>query len=350
MVPILQQIVISERPLKEFALPILCDFAHAGKSCRRLLWRLECLSTYLTILGDQYWQVNALDAILAWSIYFFRSLTFRAQADAKVFDHLCDLTAVSSITKAFTTSKAHAFENLLEPLFKLLRLNADLACLMAKPEVFERLLERLRHPKAIVRLNLLRILRTICDVHPQRQGLIAQYDLFDAVEKLAENDKAVLVKELAKEIMSQGWMERSASSTGSSGSRSNSASSSFSDAWPSKNGHISSDGMGDLEIPLKRVFDPPVQRRDAREPIKAKRNSSYDLGSSFDRLSLNSRDGKLSREEVVRGRRITQILERPTHARTSSAGVAVEEITLKPLRVAKRTSALQKGVSQTVRK
>ena len=42
--------------------------------------------------------------------------------------------------------------------------------------------------------NLLRILRTICDVHPQRQGLIAQYALFDAVEKLVENDKAVLVK------------------------------------------------------------------------------------------------------------------------------------------------------------
>jgi hypothetical protein len=160
----------------------------------------------------------------------------------------------------------------------------------------------------------------------------------------------VLVKELAKEIMSQGWMERSVSSTGSSGSRSDSGGSSFSDAWAYRNGHISSDGIGDLEIPLKTTFDPPVQTRDAREPIKGKRNS-YNLSSSFDRMSLNSREGKVgSREEIVRGRRITQILERPTHARTSSAGVAVEEITLKPLRVAKRTSLLQKGVSQTVRK
>jgi hypothetical protein len=66
MVPILQQIVRAERPLKEFALPILCDFAHAGKLCRRLLWKNECLTTYLTVLSDQYWQVNALDAILAW--------------------------------------------------------------------------------------------------------------------------------------------------------------------------------------------------------------------------------------------------------------------------------------------
>jgi diadenosine tetraphosphatase ApaH/serine/threonine PP2A family protein phosphatase len=68
MVPILQQIVQAERPLKEFALPILCDFAHAGKPCRKLLWKHDCLKMYLGVLGDPYWQVNALDAILAWYI------------------------------------------------------------------------------------------------------------------------------------------------------------------------------------------------------------------------------------------------------------------------------------------
>ena len=153
---------------------------------------------------------------------------------------------------------------------------------MAKPEVFQRLLERLRHPKAIVRLNLLRILRTICDVHPQRQGLIAQYDLFDAVEKLAENDKAVLVKELAKEIMSQGWMERSVSSSTGSESRSDSLGSNFSEAWIRNGGHTSSDGAGELEIPKRKGSA-------AKELTK----SSYDdVTSSFDQMSLQSRDHK----------------------------------------------------------
>lgn len=276
----------------------------------------------------------------------------RAQAEAKVFEQLQLPSAVSSIIRAFTTSKANSFENILEPLFKLLRLNADLACLMAKPEVFQRLLERLRHPKAIVRLNLLRILRTICDVHPQRQGLIAQYELFDAVEQLAENDKAVLVKELAKEILSQGWMERSVSSTGSE-SRSDSLGSSFSEAWL-RNGHISSDGTGDMDFPKRKGLEdlpPPAHKAyDSREPTKEKRKSSYDLPSSFDLLSLNSRDKQISREEI-REKRISHILERPTHARTNSAGVTVEEISLKPLRVPKRSSMfLQRGVSQTVRR
>ena len=271
----------------------------------------------------------------------------RAQTDSKLFDQLRVPSAVSSITRAFTTSKAHAFENLLEPLFKLLRLSADLACLMAKPEVFQRLLERLRHPKAIVRLNLLRILRTICDVHPQRQGLITQYNLFDAVEKLAESDKAVLVKELAKEIMSQGWMERSVSSSTGSESRSDSLSDSLGSNCSRANGHISSDGIGDLEIPKRKEFEPPQQVWDAREPVKEKRKSSYDVSSVLERMSLREKFGI----GEVKEKRITQIQERPTHNRTNSAGVAVEEMALKPLRVPKRTSLFsQRGVSQTIRK
>jgi hypothetical protein len=255
----------------------------------------------------------------------------RAQSESKVFEQLRLPSSVSCIIRAFTTTKANSFENILEPLFKLLRLDADLACLMAKPEVFQRLLERLRHPRAIVRLNLLRILRTICDVHPQRQGLIAQYDLFDTVEKLAENDKAVLVKELAKEIMSQGWMERSISSTGSE-SRSDSLGSSFSEAW--KTGNTSSEGISDFEIPKHVSW---------KEEANQKRKSFYEMSS--DRISNKSMP-----TGEIREKRITQIRERPTHARTNSAGVTVEEITLKPLRVPKKSLFSQRGVSQTVRK
>lgn len=53
-------------PLKQFALPMLCDFAHAGKSCRALLWRHNCLELYILLLQDPYFQVSALEAILVW--------------------------------------------------------------------------------------------------------------------------------------------------------------------------------------------------------------------------------------------------------------------------------------------
>lgn len=82
IVPLLQKIVKTERPLKEFALPILCDMAHSGKVGRRELWRNKGLIFYISLLSDPYWQVTALDAIFNWyfkslrHIWFLTQLTF----------------------------------------------------------------------------------------------------------------------------------------------------------------------------------------------------------------------------------------------------------------------------------
>jgi hypothetical protein len=66
VIPLLQRIVKTERPLKEFALPILCDMAHSGKVGRKILWQNKGLQFYVSLLADQYWQVTALDAIFVW--------------------------------------------------------------------------------------------------------------------------------------------------------------------------------------------------------------------------------------------------------------------------------------------
>ena len=66
IIPVLQRIIKTERPLKEFALPILCDMAHSGKVGRRELWRNKGLQFYNSLLADPYWQVTALDAIFIW--------------------------------------------------------------------------------------------------------------------------------------------------------------------------------------------------------------------------------------------------------------------------------------------
>jgi len=66
IIPILQKVVKTEWPLKEFALPILCDMAHSGKICRKILWQNKGLQFYISLLADKYWQVTALDAIFIW--------------------------------------------------------------------------------------------------------------------------------------------------------------------------------------------------------------------------------------------------------------------------------------------
>ena len=66
IIPLLQGIVTDKSPLKEFALPVLCDMAASGKVGRRELWRNKGLSFYITLLSDEFWQVTALDAIFIW--------------------------------------------------------------------------------------------------------------------------------------------------------------------------------------------------------------------------------------------------------------------------------------------
>lgn len=66
IIPLLLRIMRTERPPKEFVLPILCDMAHSGRTVRLYLWQNSCLDFYVSLLADQYWQVTALDAILVW--------------------------------------------------------------------------------------------------------------------------------------------------------------------------------------------------------------------------------------------------------------------------------------------
>ncbi|KAJ5570484.1 Cytokinesis protein sepH [Penicillium hispanicum] len=195
IVPLLQKIVKTERPLKEFALPILCDMAQSGKVGRRELWRNKGLAFYISLLADPYWQVTALDAIFTWL----------QEETAKVEEHLLDnrqdkMSFTDAIVRCLTLSKANAFENLLEPLQKLLRLSPPVASTLARPDLFTRLGQKLHHNKAAVRLNILRIISSICDSSEQQGGLLAMYGLLDAIRDL-ENDPAILVRDMAGKLI-----------------------------------------------------------------------------------------------------------------------------------------------------
>jgi hypothetical protein len=84
---------------------------------------------------------------------------------------------------------------------KICRLSRAVTIGISKSQFFKRLLDRLNHSKAVVRLTLLRILKAICDVHPNRIALVERYGVYETVEKLSKQDQAVLVRELAREIL-----------------------------------------------------------------------------------------------------------------------------------------------------
>jgi hypothetical protein len=201
IIPLLLKILRTDRPPKEFALPILCDMAHSGSKGRRYLWQNNGLEFYVSLLTDQYWQVTAIDAILIWL----------QEETANVESHLVDGSFARAIVGCFNTNKLNAFDsNLLEPLLKLLRLSPTIAASLAKPEMFAGITQRLGHKKAVVRLNLLRLVRTIMDACDSGLGSgdgtrtlnsSQVRSLMESIQKLAETDSAVLVRNLASELV-----------------------------------------------------------------------------------------------------------------------------------------------------
>ncbi|KAK7689843.1 hypothetical protein QCA50_006482 [Cerrena zonata] len=191
IIPSLKRVIDSQSPLKQFALPIFCDLASAGKSCRILLWQHDGLQMYLRLLTDPYFQVSALEAILSWL----------QDETARVEDELLKAEGLDALLRCFVTAKANSFENLLDPFLKISRISNGITVGIAKSQFINRIVEKLSHNKAVVRLNLLRLLRTLCDVHPNRAVLVERYSLYDIVHKLSQEDGAILVRELAREIL-----------------------------------------------------------------------------------------------------------------------------------------------------
>ncbi|KAK6517240.1 hypothetical protein TWF281_003905 [Arthrobotrys megalospora] len=191
IIPVLQKIVRTDRPLKEFALPILCDMAHSGRLGRKYLWQNNGLEFFVSLLSEPYWQVASLEAILVWL----------HEEPAQIEERLLQSNATRALITCFTESKTNTFENILEPFQKLCRLSGPIARAMGHPDFFERVLQKLTHPKAVVRLSLLRIVRSICDANGDQEDLLTRGGLFPMILWLAENDGAILVRNIASEFV-----------------------------------------------------------------------------------------------------------------------------------------------------
>ncbi|KXS19348.1 hypothetical protein M427DRAFT_143501, partial [Gonapodya prolifera JEL478] len=141
IIPYLIHTIRGNSPLKQFALPILCDLAHAGKVCRMALWENDGLRTYLDLLKDTYWQINALEAIVTWLL----------EETEPVERILAEPISIEHLVRAMTLAQAQTFENILDPVYKMLCASKLVARTLGRSRVLTVLLPRLNDAKAIVR-------------------------------------------------------------------------------------------------------------------------------------------------------------------------------------------------------
>lgn len=194
VIPSLLKVVADASPAKQFALPILCGLAHASPTARSHLWAYDGVSLFLTLLRDKYWQLDAFKAISVWLVHD----TVRMESVLLVPTNL--LTLVQCVCSAQDAE----LENLLEPLIEMVHRSVRMNQSLGRNGVFvSELLTRLRRvPKAIVRKNLLKMLKSLFESHTAPTQFLAEYDLHPTIYALAQDENSmILVKEIASQLL-----------------------------------------------------------------------------------------------------------------------------------------------------
>lgn len=134
---------------------------------------------------------------------FISKLGYRLQEEtSRVEDVLSETTSIARLLGCLVHAKTNSFENLLDPFLKICRLSSLVVIAISSTHpFFQKLAERLNHSKAVVRLNLLRLLRIICEASPERETIVEKYGFLAVVRRLREKDPAVLVKEMAGDLL-----------------------------------------------------------------------------------------------------------------------------------------------------
>ncbi|KAL5553000.1 hypothetical protein UlMin_040401 [Ulmus minor] len=200
IIPHLMQFIESDSPLKQYALPLLCDMAHASRNSREQLRAHGGLDVYLSLLEDEFWSVTALDSIAVCLAH--------DNDNRKVEQALLKKDAVQKLVKFFMECPEQHFVHILEPFLKIITKSSRINTTLAVNGLTPLLIARLDHQDAIARLNLLKLIKAVYEHHPRPKQLIVENDLPQKLQNLIEERRdgqrsggQVLVKQMATSLL-----------------------------------------------------------------------------------------------------------------------------------------------------
>ncbi|KAL0719531.1 hypothetical protein Bca4012_068855 [Brassica carinata] len=201
IIPHLMLIIMSDSSLKQYALPLLCDMAHASRNSREQLRAHGGLDVYMSLLDDESWSVVALDSLAA-------CLAHDNDSSHKVEQALLKKDAVQKLVNFFKSCPERHFVHILEPFLKIITKSYRINKTLAVNGLTPLLVSRLDHQDGIVRLNLLKLIKAVYEHHPKPKQLIVENDLPQKLQNLIEERRdgqssggQVLVKQLATSLL-----------------------------------------------------------------------------------------------------------------------------------------------------
>ncbi|GAV80001.1 Pkinase domain-containing protein [Cephalotus follicularis] len=200
IIPHLMHFIVTDSQLKQYALPLLCDMAHASRNSREQLRAHDGLDVYLSLLEDEVWSVTALDSIAVCLAH--------DNDNRKVEQALLKKDAVQKMVKFFQCCPEQHFVHILEPFLKIITKSSRINTTLAVNGLTPLLIARLDHQDAIARLNLLKLIKAVYEHHPRPKQLIVENDLPQKLQNLIEERRdgqrlggQVLVKQMATSLL-----------------------------------------------------------------------------------------------------------------------------------------------------
>ncbi|KAK4793729.1 hypothetical protein SAY86_024164 [Trapa natans] len=200
IIPHLMHFILSDSPLKKWALPLLCDMAHASRNSREQLRAHGGLEVYLRLLDDLLWSVTALDSI---------AVCLAHDSDNRKVEHiLLKEDAIKKLVSFFQCCPEQYFVHILEPFLKIITKSSRINTTLAVNGLTPLLVTRLDHQDAIARLNLLKLIKAVYEHHPRPKQLIVENNLPQKLQNLIEERRdgqrsggQVLVKQMATSLL-----------------------------------------------------------------------------------------------------------------------------------------------------
>ena len=148
----LMRLIANSSPLRQLAIPLLCDLVHAGQAARLALWRHDGLSFFLRLLELKYWQSTALNCVAVWIG------ASGAEALEQLEQVLLRPESISTLVKTVAEADADAAPTILPPLGRILQCK-NLNRRLGQTSLVSHLVHRLAHPEAVVRKACLELIQ-----------------------------------------------------------------------------------------------------------------------------------------------------------------------------------------------
>lgn len=193
IVPFLLTVIFSNKPVKEFAVPIFTDLARTSMLTRNILWKNDGLRYYLQLTQDPYWHMDALGAIAAWLPHERERLE----------QTLLSPDNVQSLVGTLRFGNASALVSVLESLESIASLSPLLGQALGRSEfgLIELLAPHVQHSNPHVRVNVVKLVVALCQRSPNARRMLRRGNMYDSIQTLARADTSLLVQNIANTIL-----------------------------------------------------------------------------------------------------------------------------------------------------